>query len=210
MLTGGSTQVRLDGLGGRLGAEVVHARAQCKLLREACSLSRRRAALAQDEAARICAISRRSRGELVRAGLPRDASCGMVASRLVEEHLGAATAAEVEALKVVVSELANNAFLHGKGKIELRASSRRGRARIEVVDEGDAADFRAGRREAGHGLEIVRSLSLAWGVRGPATHVWAELPSSSTARRPPVDAAGTDRPSSSWVTWMSRAEGKGW
>jgi two-component sensor histidine kinase len=89
-------------------------------------------------------------------------------------------------VKLVVSELVSNAFLHGKGGIELRLSSRRGRVRIEVIDEGEGAAVRASRQGEYHGVDIVDALALTWGARAGSTHVWAELPlpaiASSDAR----------------------------
>lgn len=156
------------------------------MLREACAQTKQTAALAQQKAARIHADCRRSRGELAGARLPRDASCAAAARRLVEERLGATSADEIADVKLVVSELVSNAFLHGKGEIELRLSNRRGRARIEVIDEGDGAAVRASRQDEYHGLDIVNALVLACGTRAGSTHVWAEpsLPAiaSSDAR----------------------------
>jgi hypothetical protein len=207
MLTGGRMEVRSIGARVRMQTELASLRAQWTVLSEACVVSRQTAALARQEAIRVRAASQRSRGELVRAWLPRDATCGILARRLVEEHLGAdgASAPEIGDVKSVVSELVINAFLHGSGRIELRVSSRRGRARVEVIDQGNAVAFRAGVHETGHGLEIVRALSLVWGVRGRATLVWAELPAGRTGGRSAVDAPGTHRPAPSWLTWMSAA-----
>ena len=111
----------------------------------------------------------------LRERLPRDPTCGAVARRLIEEHLGTARAEEIADAKTVVSELVNNAFLHGEGRIELRLSSRRGRARIEVSDEGNDAVLQTRRGQRRHGLDIVEALSLAWGAREGSTRVWAEL-----------------------------------
>lgn len=85
------------------------------------------------------------------------------ARRIVEEHLGVASADEIADVKLVVSELVSNAFLHGKGGIALRLSNRRGRVRIEVIDEGDGATVRASRQDEYHGLEIVDALALGVG-----------------------------------------------
>jgi hypothetical protein len=111
----------------------------------------------------------------VRTELPRDPSCGAVARRLVEEHLATVCADEIADAKTVVSELANNAFLHGKGRIQLRISRRRGLTRIEVLDQGQGQRVQAGEQTGWHGLDIVDALALAWGTRKGRTHVWAEL-----------------------------------
>lgn len=202
ILTGGSTQVRLDGRGGRLQAELERVRAQCDVLHETCLVSHQTATQVRQEAARVRAVSRRSRGELLRACLPRDATCATVARQLVDEHLGAAAVDEIEDVKAVVSELVDNAVLHGTGKIELRVSSRRNRVLIEVIDEGEAEAARAGLK-TGHGLARVRQLSLASGVRGRTTLVWAEVQVSGTGHRSPVDPSETDRRAPVRPTWIA-------
>lgn len=54
-------------------------------------------------------------------------------------------------------------------------SWRRGRVRIEVMDEGKDATIRTGVHDVPHGLDIVEAVSLAWGAYAGSTHVWAEL-----------------------------------
>lgn len=81
-------------------------------------------------------------------------------------------------VQLLVSELAANAVRHGKGRIELRGERRRGRLRVEVVDEGEGFDpgispTRAG--TGGRGLTIVEHLADRWGVWRGTTHVWFEL-----------------------------------
>ena len=181
---GDGTQVRLDDFGGTRHADLAYVPTQCRLLRQACAQNQQTAVLAQQEAARIRADARRSRGELVRARLPGDVSSGAVARRLVEAHLGAASADELVDVQTVVSELVNNAFLHGKGAIELRISNRRGRGRIEVIDEGQGTAAQVKQRDGHRGLDIVGALSLAWGTNEGSTHVWAELPATGRAADP--------------------------
>jgi hypothetical protein len=176
MPDGGRTQARVHDFRSGLHADVGYLREQCAVLREACTRSQQTAYVALREAARIHADAQRSRGELVRARLPRDASCAAAARRLVETHLAGASADEIADVKSVVSELVSNAFLHGKGAIELRLSNRRGRARIEVIDDGDSGVAQVKPRDRPHGLRIVGALSLAWGTLEGSTRVWAELP----------------------------------
>jgi DNA-binding NarL/FixJ family response regulator len=83
---------------------------------------------------------------------------------------------------VVVSELVTNAVVHAGGRCELRLSNHRRSVRVAVVDSGPGtpeplapSDARIG----GRGLQIVDSMSTAWGVDGLADGrklVWAELP----------------------------------
>jgi anti-sigma regulatory factor (Ser/Thr protein kinase) len=118
--------------------------------------------------------------ELIRVPLPRAPDCGAVARRFVGKHLGPRLSTQhLTDAKLVASELANNAYVHGRGRIELRLRIVGGHARIEVVDEGhgaavvinDNADLIGGR-----GLRIVDQVSLAWGAYEGTTHVWADLP----------------------------------
>jgi serine/threonine-protein kinase RsbW len=82
---------------------------------------------------------------------------------------------------LVVSELVTNAFLHGRGNIELRLRVQRPqRLVVEVVDEGRDAALEVREHDpqadGGWGLQIVDELALRWGAFEGTTHVWAELP----------------------------------
>jgi anti-sigma regulatory factor (Ser/Thr protein kinase) len=107
-------------------------------------------------------------------------SCGRVARGLVEHEL-APLGVEGTVLgyaKVVVSELVNNDYLHGVGRIDLLVSCAGGRLRIEVADQGveAAVTIREPRPELGGlGLRVVDRLAIAWGVGSGTTRVWAEL-----------------------------------
>ncbi|HEX3705681.1 MAG TPA: ATP-binding protein [Mycobacteriales bacterium] len=97
--------------------------------------------------------------------------------------------------ELVVAELVTNAVLHGAPPISLRLRGRCGRVRIEVEDAVQAGPLRGWRGEGmtGRGLEVVDSLSYAWGVRltDSGKLVWAELgrPRRSAARRAAASAA---------------------
>lgn len=81
--------------------------------------------------------------------------------------------------RLVVSELVTNAYLHGEGRIELRAALEDGRLRVEVVDEGtgNVPEIREAADESGgFGLRLVDQLSSRWGAFEGTTHVWADLP----------------------------------
>ena len=117
-------------------------------------------------------------GDLVRSELPREPGCGGAARRLVERFL---RERRLEALaddaRIVVSELVNNAYLHGRGRIELTVRVvNPGRVRIETTDQGSAAvRIRQADGFGGHGLNIVSKLAIAWGAERRPTRVWAEL-----------------------------------
>lgn len=82
-------------------------------------------------------------------------------------------------LKLVVSELVNNAYIHGKGRIHLKVRCRENSMRVEVMDEGWDAVVKIrelGGRSGGHGLRLVDHLCPRWGAFAGSTHVWADLP----------------------------------
>lgn len=140
------------------------------------------------DAARARERARDARGELLRVSLAREPSCGASARRLLEAHVAQHPARLLQDAKTVVSELVNNAFLHGRGAIELRLSQRHNRLRIEVIDERAGAEIRVTdrRREGGQGLRIVDQLARRWGAYEGTTHVWADLPLPPPARAAPL------------------------
>lgn len=106
--------------------------------------------------------------------------CAAVARRLVERQYGDQLARRtLDDLKLVVSELVDNAYVHGKGRIRLRLGREQDRLRVEVMDEGRDALIRIrklGVRSGGHGLRLVDHLCPRWGAFAGSTHVWADLP----------------------------------
>jgi len=155
------------------------------------AMARRTAAqrVARAERLKAQAASRRRRDAAappggpwgVRAQLPRDATCGAVARRLMDEyvhdHLDARAACDA---LLVTTELATNAFVHGSGSITLRIERLSDRLRIEVLDEGQPRRIEPGSPSStsrgGRGLRMVDELSLAWGALERTGHVWAEVP----------------------------------
>jgi anti-sigma regulatory factor (Ser/Thr protein kinase) len=105
------------------------------------------------------------------AARARDAIAAWFASELEAEMLQSA--------QLAASELATNAFLHGRGRIELRADLDPNRLLVEVLDEGSGFErqIRAHDREAlgGRGLMIVDAEASRWGIHEGTTHVWFEL-----------------------------------
>ena len=116
--------------------------------------------------------------QVFRQSLPRDPSCGRIARRLLEAHLGERFDGELDDAKTVASELVNNAYIHGEGPIELRVCAQDARLRIEVIDSGNNSALVAMHLEScgTHGLGIVYRLAQRSGTREGTTHVWAELP----------------------------------
>jgi anti-sigma regulatory factor (Ser/Thr protein kinase) len=99
----------------------------------------------------------------------------------VIEELSAGTldADALDRAKLLLSELVNNAVLHGQGKITLRASLDQDRLHVEVIDEGSGfertvrdTDFE---RFGGWGLHLVEAGSDRWGLHEGTTHVWFEI-----------------------------------
>jgi len=117
--------------------------------------------------------------EIIDTRLPRSPVCGALARRLLESHLEPLIGSQALAdVKLVVSELVNNAYLHGEGAIELRVYHGPGRLRVEVVDQGEEAPVRISRSQrpwGGRGLDIVDQVAVAWGSHPGKTHMWAEL-----------------------------------
>lgn len=114
---------------------------------------------------------------LLQSSLPRDSSCGSVARRLMEAHLSERLDGKLDDAKTVASELVNNAYVHGEGRIELRVSARELDLLIEVIDQGANSHLVAARSESSgsRGLAIVDQLAHRWGTGDGPTHVWAQL-----------------------------------
>jgi anti-sigma regulatory factor (Ser/Thr protein kinase) len=113
--------------------------------------------------------------------LDRGASAGAEARGLLADRFEQSIPTEtMEELKLVVSELVNNAYLHGEGAITLNVGLAADQIRVEVIDEGSgqAPAIRDEPRpgSGGLGLRIVDRLSSRWGAHEGTTHVWAEIP----------------------------------
>ena len=119
---------------------------------------------------------------LVQRELPRSDRAAADARRFVEEHArDRVSDSAIGRAKMVVSELATNAVVHGDGRITLKLQLEDDSLRIEVIDEGtrNVPAIRASARDdapGGWGLQIVERLSDRWGVSEGSTHVWADIP----------------------------------
>jgi anti-sigma regulatory factor (Ser/Thr protein kinase) len=124
---------------------------------------------------------------LIESDLPRERSCAAIARRLLDEHFADdLDTRTLDDLKLVVSELVDNAYIHGVGQIRIRITPHPGQVTVEVLDEGEGAaiEIRAlGATGGGHGLRLVDHLCSDWGAFEGSTHVWAEL-LLDPARRP--------------------------
>ena len=126
------------------------------------------------------------------AELPRERGCTALARRLVEQQFeGALDGHTLEDLKLVVSELVDNAYVHGKGQIHLSLGRHANTVRVEVSDEGQNATIkirRLGVRGGGHGLRLVDHLCAAWGALADPTRVWCEFSVAAEVRHNPSSA----------------------
>ncbi len=111
--------------------------------------------------------------------LPRDRSCAKVARRLLADRArDEVSQRELEDASLIVSELATNAYRHGRGTIVMNVHRRADRLRLEVADDGEPAWIdvvpERARDAGGYGLWLVSQLGQDWGIGGTA-RVWAEL-----------------------------------
>ncbi len=111
--------------------------------------------------------------------LPRETAASHIARRALRS--ACADRVESELLidaELLVSELATNALLHGRGNIKLRAAIDEQRLWAAVIDEGggfdDSLRERKSDRIGGWGLDLVDVLSSSWGVED-SSKVWFEL-----------------------------------
>jgi anti-sigma regulatory factor (Ser/Thr protein kinase) len=99
------------------------------------------------------------------------------AIRPVTEHLPYDRRAD---FNLLVSELVNNAVMHGSGQIELRVERRGAALWTEVSDEGPGFDATLEAvkhpRTGGWGLQLLDALAERWGMAESSTRVWFEVP----------------------------------
>ena len=134
--------------------------------------------------------------EPVEVELPRDPIAGGKARRLLEAMAADShDMGELGRAKLLVTELVNNAVLHGQGAIILRADLDEDRLHVEVIDEGSGFEREVREQGAdelgGRGLSLVDSESSRWGVHEGTTHVWFEIerpgPRLGAEKKPSAD-----------------------
>jgi len=106
--------------------------------------------------------------------------------RYVRDVLRYHPLAHIDAVELMVSELATNSVKHAHSDFKVSISDSGGEIRVEVRDTGRGQPvlrFPAPTEPSGRGLRIVEALSTAWGTvdspRGKA--VWFTLPSTAKA-----------------------------
>jgi anti-sigma regulatory factor (Ser/Thr protein kinase) len=112
--------------------------------------------------------------------LPRDQTAAGIARREMARRLpGESLGDRLGDVVLVVSELINNAVVHGRGEIRLALRLDGGRVWGEVADGGDgfarAVAVRPVDEAGGFGLRIVEGLTTRWGVRKFTTQIWFEM-----------------------------------
>ena len=117
---------------------------------------------------------------LLEVELPRDRGAARVARQLLAERFGAQlTAEELDTVWLLVSELVNNAVLHGQGQITMKAQVDGRQVRVDVIDGGTGFERHVRHTGfdalGGRGLQIVEAESSRWGISEGTTHVWFEL-----------------------------------
>lgn len=114
------------------------------------------------------------------------------ARRFATEALSNTPPDVLDAVELMVSELATNCIRHAKTAFELRVARAHGEIRVEVTDRaGGSPVMRSPGPDdpTGRGLQIVNMLSDAWGVvhrTARGTTVWFTVPAPprpSTAQR---------------------------
>jgi anti-sigma regulatory factor (Ser/Thr protein kinase) len=132
--------------------------------------------------------------------LPRDGSASRTARDVVRSRFGEQLPGDrLQDLNLLITELVNNAVLHGEGAIRLKLQLDGAVVRGEVVDDGRGFERQIRRRGVddvgGRGLSLVEELTTAWGIHEGTTHVWFEMPAThvwfemepGAADTPPAD-----------------------
>lgn len=113
--------------------------------------------------------------------LPPRGDAGAFVREMIEAELRSELSPNaVGNLKLVASELVNNAVVHGDGPVSVAFTLDERAVRVEVTDEGETPAatiaFRPAGPDGGYGLRVVDALASRWGARDGSTHVWAEVP----------------------------------
>jgi serine/threonine-protein kinase RsbW len=106
--------------------------------------------------------------------LPREAASVRAARKLIEIHGVGLSAARLDDVGLMASELVSNALRHGRGVITIRITSGSDDVTVEVADEGhgEVAITPTPGVFGGWGLRLVDELADAWGARQGRTRVW--------------------------------------
>lgn len=116
-------------------------------------------------------------GSIVVPSVPRSVAA---VRRFAVEQCAGVSADACDTVALLVSEVATNALVHGRGDVEVKVFRLRDVVRVEVADSSPdlprqrAADADA---EGGRGLALVDALAVAWGThqRAGGKTVWFEV-----------------------------------
>jgi anti-sigma regulatory factor (Ser/Thr protein kinase) len=109
---------------------------------------------------------------------PRDPTSVRAARRFATQLLADAPADTLDAIELMVSELATNCIRHAGAPFEVTITRDDAQVRVEVTDRaGGTPEMRSPGPEdpTGRGLLIVEMCSDAWGIEnhaGPGKSVW--------------------------------------
>jgi anti-sigma regulatory factor (Ser/Thr protein kinase) len=108
------------------------------------------------------------------------------ARRFATDTLSGATSSTLEAVELMVSELATNCIRHERTSFHITILGSEGEIRVEVTDSGMGTPTMRSPgpdEPSGRGLQIVNMLSAAWGVepeRPSGKTVWFTLPAETS------------------------------
>jgi len=126
------------------------------------------------------------------SGLPGTASRARSAARAFLAQLGHVDESLTGTAELVVSELVTNAVRHAPGPCVLDLEHTGAELRVTVHDHGDSRPSprpRHPERPAGHGLEIVRSVSARLSITssqfGNAVTAWLTVPGTTSTNGSP-------------------------
>ncbi len=118
---------------------------------------------------------------------PAQATSVAAARRFATGLLAGLPAETLDAVELMVSELATNCVRHAQAAFEMTIAAGGGQVRVEVTDDagGTPTKRSPGPEEPrGRGLQIVEMFSDAWGVdpgRGAGKTVWFVLSGEAAA-----------------------------
>ena len=122
--------------------------------------------------------------------LPQDPSASGVARRHISRFFADERPGyRLDDLLLVVTELVNNAVVHGSGEVRLRLRLTGNRVRCEVADHGSGFEpgglrTRGAQEPGGWGLSIVDRATADWGLQKGTGDVWFEMELQASAPPP--------------------------
>ena len=118
---------------------------------------------------------------------PAEARSVAAARRFAIDRLSGLPAETLDAVELMVSELATNCIRHAEAAFEVTIARRGRQLRVEVTDDAGGTPTKrspAPEEPRGRGLQIVEMFSDAWGVesgRGAGKTVWFVLGGAGAA-----------------------------